>query len=179
MAMIVLSSAGRRALEAIVARPRDGRQYRRTQALLWLAQGERPTAVAQRLQVHRDTLYAWAARYRERAPQRVPARLMDGARAGRPRRLGARVETALVMVLETEPHTQGYRAAQWTTPLLCRYLREHQACVASAVTVRRGLHRLGYRWKRPRYVLARRSRYWRQAKGGSNAASRGDVGRWC
>jgi transposase len=112
MAMIVLSSAGRRALEAIVARPRDGRQYRRAQALLWLAQGECPTAVAQRLQVHRDTLYAWAARYRERAPQRVPARLMDGARAGRPRRLAEWVERVLVTVLETEPHTQGYRAAE-------------------------------------------------------------------
>jgi hypothetical protein len=47
MAVITLSSAGRRALEAIVARPRDSRQYRRAQALLWLAEGERPTAVAQ------------------------------------------------------------------------------------------------------------------------------------
>jgi len=170
MAMIGLSSAGRRALEAIVARPRDGRQYRRAQALLWLAQGERPTAVAQRLQVHRDTLYAWAARYRERAPQRVPARLVDGTRSGRPRRLNVRAERALVTVLETEPHMQGYRAAQWTAPLLCQYLREHQACVVSEGTVRRCLHRLGYRWKRPRYVLARRSRSWRQATGGSSAA---------
>ena len=42
MAVLVLSSAGRRALEAIVAPPRDGRQYRRAQTLLWLAEGERP-----------------------------------------------------------------------------------------------------------------------------------------
>ena len=170
MAVIVLSSAGRRALEAIVARPRDGRQYRRAQALLWLAAGERPTAVAQRLRVHRDTVYAWATRYRQRGRQRVPARLRDGARPGRPRRLGGRVERVLVAVLETDPQSQGYRAAQWTTPLLRRYVREQQALAVSAVTVRRCLHRLGYRWKRPRYVLARRSRYWRQAKGGSSAA---------
>jgi hypothetical protein len=62
MAVLGLSSAGRRALEVIVARPRDGRQYRRAQALLWLAEGERATAVAQRLRVHRDTIYAWAMR---------------------------------------------------------------------------------------------------------------------
>jgi hypothetical protein len=98
---------------------------------------------------------------------------MDGARAGRPRRLAEWVERVLVTVLEMEPHTQGYRAAQWTTRLLCQYLREQQACVVSAVTVRRCLHRLGYRWKRPRYVLARRSRYWCQAKGGSGAAPKG------
>jgi hypothetical protein len=42
MAVIALSSAGRRALEAIVARPRESQQYRRAQALLWLAEGERP-----------------------------------------------------------------------------------------------------------------------------------------
>lgn len=170
MAVIRRSRAGRRALEAIVARPKDVRQYRRAQALLWLAEGERPTAVAQRLRVHRDTIYAWATCYRERGPQRVSARLMDRARAGRPRRLAERVEQVLVMVLEMAPHGQGYRAAQWTTPLLRQYLRERQALAVSEVTVRRGLHRLGYCWKRPRYILARRSPYWRQAKGGSSAA---------
>ena len=170
MAVRGVSSAGRRALEAIVARPRDGRQYRRAQALLWLAKGERPTAVAQRLRVHRDTIYAWAARYRQREVQRVPARLMDDARAGRPRWLAERVERVLVSVLETDPQAQGYRAAQWTAPWLCQYWRERQALVVSAVTGRRCPHRLGYRWKRPRYILARRSRYWRQAKGGSSAA---------
>jgi transposase len=95
---------------------------------------------------------------------------MDRPRAGRPRRLAEQVERVLVTVLETAPPSQGYRAAPWTTPLLCQYLREHQGLAVSAVTVRRCLHRLGYRWKRPRYVLARRSRYWRQAKGGSSAA---------
>jgi transposase len=138
--------------------------------LLWLAKGERPTAVAQRLRVHRDTVYAWATRYRGRGPQRVAGRLLDRARAGRPRQLAVWVETILVTVLETEPCTQGYRAAQWTTPLLCQYVREHQTLAVREVTVRRCLHRLGYRWKRPRYILARRSPRWRQAKGGSSAA---------
>jgi hypothetical protein len=62
MAVIAFSSAGRRALEAIVARPRESRHCRRAQARLWLAEGERPTAVAQRLRGHRHTSYAWAKR---------------------------------------------------------------------------------------------------------------------
>jgi transposase len=170
MAVIGLSRAGRRGLEAIVARPHDVRQYRRAQALLWLDEGERAVVVAQRLRVHRDTIYAWVARYQQRGRQRVPTRLRDGARRGRPRQLAASVERVLVTVLEMAPQALGYRASQWTTPLLCQYLREFQALAVSEVTVRRCLHRLGYRWKRPRYILARRSRYWRQAKGGSNAA---------
>jgi transposase len=183
MAVIGFSSAGRGALEAIVARPKDVRPYRRAQALLWLDEGERPATVARRLRVHRDTIDAWAARYRQRGPQGVPARLMDRARAGRPRRLAERVERVLVTVLETAPQSQGYRAAQWTTPVLCQYVREQQALGVSEVTVRRCLHRLGYRWKRPRYILARRSRYWRQAKGaqarlkGSTSDGRAHVGR--
>ena len=170
MAVIGLSSAGRRALEGIVARSKEVRQYRRAQALLWLDEGERPATIAQRLRVHRDTIYAWAVRYQQCRRQRVPTRLRDSARPGRPRQLAERVERVLVQVLETAPQAQGYRASQWTTPLLGQYLREHQALAVSEVTVRRCLHRLGYRWKRPRDVLARRSRYWRQAKGGSNAA---------
>jgi hypothetical protein len=78
-AMSAFSSAGRRALEANVARPRDGQPYRRVQALLWLAKGERPTSVARRPRVHWDTIYAWAKSSRERAPQCVPARVRDGA----------------------------------------------------------------------------------------------------
>jgi transposase len=170
MAVITLSSAGRRALETIVARPRESRQYRRAQALLWLAEGERPTAVARRLRVHRDTIYEWAKRYRARGPQRVATCLLDRTRPGRPRQLAEMVARGVMTVIDTDPHTQGYRAAQWTAPLLRQYLREQQALAVSEVTVRRCLHRLGYRWKRPRYVLARRSPHWRQAKGGSSAA---------
>jgi transposase len=143
MAVIVFSSAGRRALEAIVARPGDSRQYRRAPALLWLAEGERPTSVAQRLRVHRDTIYTWATRDRERGPQPVATCLRDRARPGRPRPLAEMVARGVVTMLETDPHAQGYRAAQWTAPLLRQYVRAQQALAVSAVTGRRCLHRLG------------------------------------
>jgi transposase len=74
MAVIGLSKAGRRGLEAIVARSNDVRPYRRAQALLWLDEGERAVVVAQRLRVHRDTIDAWVARYQQRGRQRVPTR---------------------------------------------------------------------------------------------------------
>ena len=46
-------------------------------------------------------------------------------------------------------------------------LLRRQGVAAADTTVRRALHRLGYRWKRPRFVLSRRAEHWRQAKGGS------------
>ena len=59
----------------MVARPRNGRPYRRAQALLWLAEGESASAVAPRLRVQRATIDAWAMRYRQRGVQRVPTRI--------------------------------------------------------------------------------------------------------
>jgi transposase len=179
MAVIEQSSAGRRALAGMVARANDVRPYRRAQALRWRAAGERPTAVAPRLRGHRDPVSAWATRSRQRGRPRRPARLMDGARTGRPRRLAERGEQGLVSVRETAPQSPGYRAAPWTTPRLGQDLRDGQALAVRAVTMRRGLHRLGSRWQRPRDVLARRSRDWRQAKGGSRAASSIALGRCC
>lgn len=55
-------------------------------------------------------------------------------------------------------------------PVLMAHLtREHQI-EASEATVRRARYDLGYRWKRPRFVLSRCDPSWRQAKGGSSGA---------
>lgn len=116
MAVIAFSRAGRRAPEASVARPSDSRHYRRAQARLWLAEGERPTAVAQRLRVPRETISAWATRSRERRPQPVATRVRDRARTGRPRQLAEMVAGGVGTVIETAPHAPGYRAAPWTAP---------------------------------------------------------------
>ena len=70
--------------------------------------------------------------------------------------------------LGADPRRYGYRHPAWTMPLLQHHLRR-QGVEASITTIRRALRRLGYRWKRPRFVLSRRDPHWRQAKGGSSA----------
>ena len=63
-------------------------------------------------------------------------------------------EAVLQALLATDPQGHGHQATGWTVPLL----RGELAQVGYAVgerTVRRALHRLGYRWKRPQYVLGR------------------------
>jgi transposase len=163
-----LSVKDRGELESLVAAPQDAKQLKRAQGLLAVADGERPTAIARRLGVTRATVYEWVKRWRERTEP--PAeRLRDQPRAGRPPVVREALHARLPALLDTKPTAEGYRQAEWTTGLLQRHLARQQI-VASDGSLRQALHRLGYRWKRPRYVLRRRSPTWRQSKGGSSAA---------
>lgn len=58
----------------------------------------------------------------------------------------------LEALLATDPHQLGERATKWTVPLLLTHLRRAGAEV-SEHALRRTLHWLGWRWKRPRYEL--------------------------
>jgi transposase len=51
------------------------------------------------------------------------------------------------------PERCGYHATHWTVPLLQDQVRLNLGIQCSQVTIWRCLHRLGYVWKRPRYVL--------------------------
>jgi transposase len=159
-----LSPRERRSLEAVVASPVDAKQLKRAQGLLDVADGESPTVIARRLQVTRETIYNWVARWTQRS-EPAAERLCDRPRSGRPTTLRDQVSAEVSVLLETKPGEYGYRQAEWTTALLQGHLAAQQI-VASKATLQGELHRLGYRWKRPRFVLRRRSPTWKQAKGG-------------
>jgi hypothetical protein len=59
----------------------------------------------------------------------------------------------LASALEQPPAPWGFTALEWTVPLLQEHLARWDGIAWSDTTVRRQLHRLGYVWKRPRYVL--------------------------
>lgn len=160
-----LNARERTALETLVAGTKDVRQLKRSQALLAVAAGEAVAEVARRLRVARNTIYNWIARFRQR-PGAIAERLVDADRSGRPDDLMQSLLETLPALLVNKPTDHGYRHAEWTTPLLQGHLRDTRSIHASISTLRHALHELGYRWKRPRYVLRRRSETWRQAKGG-------------
>lgn len=143
----------------------DARETRRALALLDLDAGEAPTRVAQRYRVSRSTVYEWIARWGDADRPRAE-RLRDAGRSGRPPEARDAVEAALAELMPTAPTDHGYRHPAWTTPLLLAHLARERGLDVSDSTVRRALRRLGYRWKRPRFVLSRRAEHWRQAKGG-------------
>ena len=137
-------------LEAAAAAEPVVRRWRRFRAVLLLAEGHAPAAVAHALQCSRASVYAWAARWRAVGV----AGLREGDHGGGRVKLGAAGEAALEGLLASDLQARGHQATGWTVPLLRTELARAGTEVGER-TVRRALKRLGYRWKRPQYVLGR------------------------
>jgi transposase len=145
-----LTAAERHRLERQLHDTRDARVYRRTLAVLEVSRGAAVADVAQALGVTRQSVYHWLAEY---GSSHDPQALVDAARSGRPSRWRSSLQQVLRSTLETLPGRWGYWASSWTVPLLCQHLERHAGQRLSEDTVRRELGRLGYVWKRCRYVL--------------------------
>jgi len=145
-----LTPAQMRQLEDQVSQADDVRLYRRTLALLMWGRGTSVTEIATLLQVRRQSVYNWLASYTSTSD---PARLRDAARSGRPPYWTDQIEALLADAIATPPDQLGFLAVNWTVPLLQDHLEHACSIRFSDDTIRRALHRLGYVWKRYRYVL--------------------------
>ncbi len=137
-------------LEDQLTQTDDVRLYRRTLALLLWGRGASVTEIASLLQVRRQSVYNWLASYTSSAD---PACLRDALRSGRPPRWTSQTEALLADTIAVPPDQLGYLAVNWTVPLLQEQLEQACSTRFSDDTIRRALHRLGYVWKRYRYVL--------------------------
>ncbi len=107
--------------------------------------------VARSLKCTETSVYTWVAAWRTDGLVGVA----EGVHPGKARRLDPAAETVLqTLLLEGDPHAYGYAATGWTVPLLQTELAKRGWEVAER-TIRRTLHRLGWRWKRPKFVLGR------------------------
>lgn len=147
---IALGPRERADLEAAAAAERRVRAWRRCRAVLLLAEGQRPEAVAAALGCSRASVYGWAAAWRRAGL----AGLRGRPHGGGVERLDERAGPLLEDLLGQDPQARGHQATGWTVPLL-RAEPAAAGIAAGERTVRRALHRLGYRWKRPRFVLGR------------------------
>ena len=147
---VALSAEERATLVRAARQTRRVRQWRRIQAVLLPAEGQSPQAVATVLGASRSGVYNWAARWRRAGLEG----LAEGPHRGLARRFDAGGERWLDTTLASDPQLRGYQAAGWTVPLLRREAAQAGYAV-SAATLRRAIRRLGWRWKRPKYVLGR------------------------
>ncbi len=145
-----LTATQRTELEAAAAAEKGVRRWKRYRAVLLRAAGMTVERVAQALECSPASVYAWTAAWR----QAGAAGLREGAHTGRKRTLDRAAEGVVSGLLAEDPQTRGHQATGWTVPLLRTELSTAGYAV-SGKTVRRALHRLGYRWKRPRSVLGR------------------------
>lgn len=147
---IRLSAVDRAALEAAAGTERRVRVWRRYRAVLLLGDGQPAAVVATILGCSLSSVYGWAAAWRRDGLAGVQGRPHGGGLVP----LVARAGTVLETLLAEDPQTRDHRAAGWTVPLLRTELR-HAGYPVSERTIRRALHQLDYRWKRPKYVLGR------------------------
>lgn len=144
---------------AMTAAPRV-RRWKRYRVIVLRGDGLSVPAVAQSLGCSQASVYAWSAAWREYGV----AGLAEGDHGGGQVKLGPTAEALLTELLATDPQAQGHRATGWTVPLLRTELVA-VGYLVSLKTIRRALHRLGYRWKRPQYVLGRPDPAYAEKKG--------------
>jgi transposase len=141
----------RAALMAAQRQSRSVRHWRRYQAVLLRAEGMPVKQVAQSFGCTETRVCNWTAAYRTKGVDGVG----EGLHLGAVRRLDAAGEAVLNALPQgNAPQAHGYRATGWTVPLLQTELAMG-GWRTSLHTIRRTLHRLGWRWKRPKYVLGR------------------------
>jgi transposase len=132
------------------SRARQVRQWRRYRAIQWLAEDQSPQQVAAVLGCSLASVYNWAAAWQHQGVTGV----REPKHAGRTRTLDAAALRLLEHWLAADPQTLGEQTTSWTVPLLHTRLTQGGYPISQR-TLRRALHRLGWGWKRPKYVLGR------------------------
>jgi transposase len=150
MREIHFTVAQRQLLQAGLGTPPSTGFSRRALALLALDEGQSVAEVAELLGVTRQSIYNWRHAYETSSR---PECLLDRYGLGRPSLWTPRLEQLLREGLQERPDDFGYPGMNWTVPLLRAYLHDQADCWLSEDTIRRQLQRLGYVWKRYRYVL--------------------------
>jgi transposase len=149
MAMQVTETQ-RAELVTAMAAERRVRRWKRYRAVLLRAEGMPVATVASTVQCSEASVYGWSARWRHAGV----AGLREGAHGGGRKKLDAMADARLEALLTTSPQAHGHQATGWTVALVRTELTAAGYPVGER-TIRRAIHRLGYRWKRPQYVLGR------------------------
>lgn len=157
----------KRRLTNALHRIREARTYRRVQAVLLVAQGRSVEETAQIVGGQPWAVYAWVRIYLR---MHDPGDLQDAPRSGRPRAAPVLTNQRIEREVRRDPMRLGYNSTGWTVALLADHLRQKYGSPISVRTLRRRMHHLGLRWKRPRYTYANKDPNRAQKKGGLFAA---------
>ena len=153
MSIVHLNSSQRRKLRTQLHHAADASYYRRLLAILELDRGKTVAEVAAS----------------EARPD--PAALQHRDGVGRPSDWTEDLQALLLDALRQRHDESGYTGVNWTVALLQEHLYRRGGCRFSDDTIRRELDRLGYVWKRCRYVLPPDPE--REKKTGNPAAAAG------
>jgi transposase len=144
-----LPDSERRRLKQL-ARREVGRVSERIRMVLLASRGYSLAQIAAIFECDEATVTHWVQRYAHEGE----AGLRDRPRSGRPRKADAVARRELCHAMEQSPvQAGGYRFGYWTAATLAAHVAQVVGISLSAATVRRLLHALTYRWRRPRLTL--------------------------
>src|SRR5436305_1008961 len=136
-----------------VSRRAVGRVALRAHMVLLSARGYSVPAIATIHACGQDVVRLWLHRYTEQGVRG----LEDAPRSGRPPK-----DALAGPIIDTQagqsPQCSGHVQSCWTVALLTAFLAARFGLVLGRVSVRRYLHRLGWRWARPRLAPAQERR---------------------
>jgi transposase len=142
----------RRELEQ-VSRQAVGRVALRAQMVLLSARGYTVPQIAAIQDCGQDVVRLWLHRYAQEGVRGLD----DAPRSGRPPK-----EPLAGHIIDTQasqsPQCSGHVQSCWTVALLTAYLASRFHLVLARHSVRRYLHRMGWRWARPRLAPAQERR---------------------
>lgn len=128
-----------------------GRIALRAQMILLSVRGFSVPNIAHILDTSDVTIYKWIERFNEDGPDG----LYDLPRSGRPPKVDDSVKETIQEVLNEPPVALDYNFNFWTVPLLTQHLQETFDRTFCRETIRRSLHALDFRWRRPRWSVER------------------------
>ena len=121
----------------------------RLHILLLLAQQRSPTEIATWLLCSRSSVYEAATAWRQGWRPGQPDQAAEG---GSCLFLAPSLQRSLLALLQKPPAAIGWCRTRWSCATLALSLEARRGLQVSAETVRRWLHRLGWRWKRAKLV---------------------------
>ena len=143
-----------------LARREVGRVSERLHMVLLADRGFSVAQIATIYECSEATVRQWLGRFEAGGVEA----LRDLPRSGRPRKADAAAREQIRRTLERAPAAAGYGFGSWSVVTLCGHLAERLGLALSRATVRRILHGLEYRWRRPKHVLPEdplaRSKMW-------------------
>jgi transposase len=127
---------------------RPSRRLRMHIALL-ASDGLWPTEISRLLFCSRTTVYAVVSRFLREDLAAFDERCKRGPK---PLLSGEADERLGKLLEEDSPTEHGWLRSRWSCKLICLQLLRERLASVSRETLRRALHRLGFRWRRPRPV---------------------------
>ena len=144
-----ITIAPRERKDLIVEMKREAKPSRRLRmhVVLLCAEGLSPTEIARVLFCSRTTVYAVAHRFIREGK----AAFDERKRRGPEPLLGEPASEYIERLVEKDSPTEhGWLRSRWSCKLLAVELFKERVALVSRESVRRALHRMGFRWRRPR-----------------------------